>query len=535
MPTNYPAGLDAFGVPSLPEETPLSSAGDSTRAHTPLLRDLGDALEAVQVHAAQRGHDHSGDGTDPKKGAKLLQINTHQGADTDTANGIHHTIGPGPFQVAPGNHTHDYDGPSILNAPFKLCTSTDRPTPVPGMVIYERDTKRFRQWELHANNVVISGLNVIYNFDTVSTLTIGGGGWNVNYTSGNTSNGVMATPDGSLRWIDNGNNTNVGWAKRTGPEDNQTQTDDQVITWKTGDDTVQPEGLIIDDGATNDFYFRVSSDEQSYIRLRVGYNYLKVFYTTSGRNNEKFLGEMGDVEADLANTEWRAQMVDRTLSIYRAGQHMGSVVDSKFATLKGSNNRGWMIGMQAGQQILSQTTPGEIEWLRVQDLRYYASTNRWTLLNLGQVPTVRLRQGIKQRLLTTGTILEWNTEVEDNFGYFDKNVSRTDIIAKEPGLYRIDMALQWDPETVPDVGHVIVLVNGLETEIRDSKYLRGNSFTPGFSQVLSLSAPIRLAENDVVTVKALYRPRNNIIDPIFSWLDGPSRVDSRLELTFQGV
>lgn len=527
--------FDTFNVPTLPEETPLSQAGPGNDRNFPeLAEDLGDAVEVLQRGASYRDHDHSGDNGHIRKGTRLKQVNTHEEVDTDAAPGaIHHTIGPGGNQAAAGNHTHDYNGSSILNVPYKICTSTTRPgQPVQGMIIYETDTKSFRQWDLYANNVVVEGLNVTYDFNTPSTLLIGGGGWTQQYSLGNTTNGVMATPAGLLRWIDNGNNTNVGWARRTG-SNATTQTDDQVFTWKTGTNVVQSAGLL-DEGATNDFYFRVSSDEQSYIRLRVGDNYLKVFYTTTGRANEKHLGTMDDVEATRTNTEWRAQMVDRTLSIYRAGEFMGAVKDNQLATNKGANFRGYMIGMQAGRQLFGQTTPGDIDWFRVQDLRYYTSTSRWTLLNLGTIPTVRLRQGKKQRLLNTGTILEWSTEVEDNFDFFNKNASQTDIIIKEAGRYRFNVALQWDTQFVPDIGHVVILVNGLETEYRSSKFLRGNSYYPGFSQTLDFTGVMRLAESDIVSVKCFYVPRNNLVDPIFSWFDLPSRVDSRFELTFEG-
>jgi hypothetical protein len=48
--------------------------------------------------------DHSHDG-DRRQGQKLLQANTHESVDTDTATtALHHTLGTGNFQAAPGNH-----------------------------------------------------------------------------------------------------------------------------------------------------------------------------------------------------------------------------------------------------------------------------------------------------------------------------------------------------------------------------------------------------------------------------------------------
>lgn len=41
--------------------------------------------------------------------------NDHTNADTDTrAEAIHHTLGPGPSQAAPGNHRHDGGSSSFL-------------------------------------------------------------------------------------------------------------------------------------------------------------------------------------------------------------------------------------------------------------------------------------------------------------------------------------------------------------------------------------------------------------------------------------
>ena len=156
MSTNYPGGVDQFNEPSQPESTALSQVGAQAtpgRNHVEHHRDLGDAVQALQSYAAQRGHNHSGDSNDPTKGGKLAQVNTHEGADTDTAaTAIHHTLGTGGYQAAPGNHTHDYDSGSILNAPYIRCTSSTRPaSPTSGLTIYETDTNRMRVWTNFGN------------------------------------------------------------------------------------------------------------------------------------------------------------------------------------------------------------------------------------------------------------------------------------------------------------------------------------------------------------------------------------------------
>jgi len=167
VPTNYPGGTDKFFEPSLPEQIPLSQTGyqpgsedvDGRRArnHVEHHRDLGDAVQALEENAAQVTHDHSGNSSNTTKGAKLKQANTHEQADTDLAlTSLHHTLGTGAFQAAPGDHTHDFNAPGgggIVNAPFLRCTSTTKPgdpgTTIPrtdGLTIYETDTKRMRVW-----------------------------------------------------------------------------------------------------------------------------------------------------------------------------------------------------------------------------------------------------------------------------------------------------------------------------------------------------------------------------------------------------
>lgn len=142
MPSVYPHQIDVFTEPSAPASTPLDSSGTGDRNHWQHHRDLGDAIEAVQIHAAKATHLHDGDdGT-----AKLSQANTHQSADTDSSpSAIHHTLGKLPNQAAPGNHVHDAS--EILNLGFLTATSTSRPSnPILGTTIIETDTARFRSW-----------------------------------------------------------------------------------------------------------------------------------------------------------------------------------------------------------------------------------------------------------------------------------------------------------------------------------------------------------------------------------------------------
>lgn len=542
MATLYPGGNDTFTEPSLPEETPLSSAGSSNpaRNHVESHRDLGDAVEAIQANASIKTHNH--DGTDSRTGGpKLAQANTHQSADTDSApTAIHHTLGTGANQAAPGNHNHDYN--TLIGAPFKICTSSTRPgDAVVGMMIYETDTKTFRQWDLHANNVVVTGLNSLDDFPTTFTdaqgrVAMNPAHWEQWYDDDpeDYDHGAMgvAAP-GTLSWVDQGSDSNRCIARRINPADMVTQTDDQVITWKTGSIAVE-NTLPGTEEASNDYYLRMSSDKQSYLRLQVGHGWIRVYYTTTGIGGELELGRLNNVDTAVTNTEFQAQVIGRTITIYRVGELLGTIRDTRSVTAKGANNRGWGVGMLSGDRFLGQTTPGSVDWVRIQDVRYYASVNRWSLLPIGAMPVCRLRQGRAQQISHTGTILEFETEVEDNFNFFNAASSRTSVVVSEPGRYDVIATVQWDPNIVPDQAHAVIMLNGQETYIKDSKFLRGNGFDPGFSQTLAITGSLWLADGDVLQVKAKYSASSGIINSILSFFDGPSKVDSRFELIFRG-
>lgn len=106
MPSNYPSQNDNFSVPTDPGSVPLGQRGDASRNHSENHRDLGDAIIALQENVSLLTHDHSG-GTSPRSTPKLKQANTHESADTDkSAKSLHHTLGTGANQAAPGNHYH---------------------------------------------------------------------------------------------------------------------------------------------------------------------------------------------------------------------------------------------------------------------------------------------------------------------------------------------------------------------------------------------------------------------------------------------
>lgn len=534
MGSLYPGGSDSFSEPSLPEETTLSSAGSGSRTHFEHHRDLGDAIEALQAHASQKTHAH--DGTDtPTGGPKLLAANTHESVDTDASQAaIHHTLGLDANQAAPGNHIHSYG--DLTNRPFEVCLSTARPTaPIPGMLIYEIDTNRMRVWTDFANNQLAPGLLSADFFERANVTNLGTSLWEQTYTFSPTTRGRLAIPDGhNASWIDQSGDPNRVLARRINTADAETMTDNQAITWKIGED--EGEHSTILDEATNDAYLRLSADKRHFIRIRVAQGYLIVFYTTNGWGdaNEK---ELGRIYTDTRGEdyEWRAEIEDYDLRIYRNSDHVGTITDKGHKSTKGPGARGWGFGMEAGDRLLwGQITPADLQWIRIADLPTYTSITRWSLLPVADKPVILLQNNLKQQLTYTGTDIQWMKVVEDNFGMFNK-LDPTKVTITEPGLYHFDAALQWDPNTVPDTAHGVIVVNNQETVMRDSKAIKGGLFTPGFSQSLNISGKMRLAIGDVVTVRAKYTAPNGLLTSIFSWFDGPSRVNSRLEMTYLSV
>ena len=309
----YPGDFDAFSVPTLPEETSLSSAGTAQRNHTELHDDINKAVMALEVHAALKTHDHSGIDTN-QHGPKLKQANTHQDADTDSSpTAIHHTLGPGPNQAAPGNHTH-----TVAEIPqhYRLCTSTTRPNAYPGMMIFEADTNMVKVWATYGDST----------------------GWHT----------VFGAPPPA-----------------------------PVIINPPPVDPPAPKPALV----------------------------------------------------------------------------------------------------------------------------------------------CRLQQNRAQKLDWRGTILEWHDELEDPYNCFNPAASRTSITVRQAGLYQVDCTIQWNPQVVPDVAKMVLCINGVETTAKAQQFMRGNLFTPGFSQTLSVSEKLRFNTDDVLTVKCSFEAPNNIIGLVFSFVE----------------
>lgn len=555
MATNYPFGgndgLDEFIEPTAPETTPLSQAGTGNFNHVQSHQNMGDAIEALQFWGTLKTHDHSGDPGDPadrSKGFKLAQANTHQNVDTDaSAAAIHHTLGTGATQAAPGNHGHDYY--DLTSIPLRICTSSTRPVGAGlGSLIYETDTNRMRVWaQFTASNVAVSGVDSTDNFNRTNPANMGTG-WSQVYTPG--SYGVMATPDGfHLSWTDSGNDPARCVARRVNPADMHTLTDDQIIIWKTGG-TAQ-EYYTPFWGATspsNDFYFRMSDDGLSYLRLVSTYNEwgqgsLTLYGTKTGPGGEQRIGSMS-ANTYQTNMFWIAEMIGDTLSVSYGPNLTGStvpvgkIIDRYSVANKDANYRGWGTGMVAGNRqgldavAYGQVTPAEISQITIKDAIYYVGRPLWQLLPVAAVPIVRLRQSMSQKINAAGTFLQWGQELEDNFGFYNP-ASPSLITVTEPGLYHLNVAIQWNAQGVPEEGTVVACINGVETDLRNSAYQKigTTSASAGFSQTLALSGKLRLAVNDVVSIKVKHSDPN-FWTQLFSWFDSSSKVNSRLDLIY---
>lgn len=546
MAINYPNnGFDTFTEPDMPEETPLSGSGSATRNHVQHHKDLGDAVEALERNAAPVAHDHSG-GTGDLDTAKLAQANTHESADTDTAtSALHHTLGTGAYQAAAGNHVHDYDSTTIVNKPLVRCLSTARPNdPYLGLQIYEVDTNRVRVWsQFTASNIANTGLYSTDTFERSSSVDMGPD-WLQVYTFND--RGTMATPDGhNLAWIDTGDDPNQCIARRINPVDQYTTTDDQIIVWQTGSRVIEGHLPWITTSGSNDMFFRMSDDGTSYLRLVFTYNEWNqgsaiLYGTKTGPAGEQRIGSLA-APTNQPWTYWTGELIGNTMSVYVGSNFIGKIIDSNGVANKGANYRGWGVGMVAGDRgpigglFSGQVTPSDIASVTIKDATYYTGTPIWQLLPVGAIPTCRLRQNAAQKLETNGSVLEWGTELEDNFNFFNASASKTDIVIKEAGLYHVDAAIQWNPQVVPDVATAVLAINGVDTSFRQSQFMRGNLFTPGFSQTLSVSGKVRFAQNDILTVKAKYTASNSIINQIFSFFDGTSKIQSRIEVSFLGA
>jgi hypothetical protein len=577
VPTNYPnganGGLDDFEVTTDPGNTPLSQRGQGgNRNHVESHVDMGHAIEALQNYATLKTHDHSGNSTDPAdraKGYKLAQANTHQNADTNaSASAIHHTLAThlptsgttGQFQAASGHHTHSY--PTLTNTPVRLCTSTTRPTGVSvGTMIYETDTNRFRVWNrFGTSNLAVTGLDSTDSFDRLNTDNMGSTLWQQVYTPG--SAGKMGTDGNHLAWYDSGTDPARCVARRINSADAVTQTDNQIITWLVGGTGIESYlPFVGGSAASNDMYFRMSTDGTRYLRLKFswdewGRGTVTLLGTQTGPAGEQRIGALATSRVSETNLYWVAELVENTVTV-RVGPNLegstdlvGTITDANNVGRRCSANhtttaahtvscvkyRGWGVGMEAGNRqgldgiAFGQVTPAEISLVNIQDAVYYTGQTIWQLLPVANMPVVRLRQNSNQTINAGGSFIQWSDEVEDNFSFFSTTNS-TSIVVTESGLYHLDVAIQWNPRGVPESGTVLAVINNVEQDLVNSAFQKSGTNTfPSFNQTLSLSGKIRLAAGDNLKIKV--KSSNTGLLSLLSFFDLGSKINSRLDLTY---
>lgn len=541
----YPAAIDSFSAPTLPESTSLSSAGTSTRNHPQSHQDMGAAIVALETHTAPLGHDHSttdGGGVWPTN--QLAEANTHQSSDVDaTPASKHHTIGSGPTNAAAGNHAHDYNGPSLFNKPMAICTSTTRPVdPVVGMLIYETDTKCYRSWDdFNPGNVINLGIQGTDLFGRVSNTNMDAALWAQTYVVGTTpTSGVMATPvNGYCSWT---RGTDAGAqciARRINPADRHTQTDDQVLDMTFGNQSMEFEAFT--SSPTNDGYLRMSDDGQSYVRFMVMSNAVNLYWTTTGPAHEAFLG---GVSADTLGTiiHWTFKAIGRTFIVYQGGGQIGAIVDNQNVTALGPSYRGWGIGMGAAPsgflQPNVQLRPANIDSVVIADQPFYTGGLIWQLLPMGAVPNIRAEAHFRQVVVVgaAGGVIGFDQVLEDWFfnPFMNVNESQTDIIIQESGHYDVRSSISWDPNIFGfDHTMVGITVNGLDIARKVWEFVRGNGYSPGFSQTNDISFSYYFVKGDILRVNA----RHNSDFPAWLWFldSSPDRQMSWVEVSFRNV
>lgn len=498
--------LDVFTVPTEPEGTPLSSPGTSTRNHTELHDDQGAAIEALQDWASIRTHDHSGASPLRAHGNKLVQANTHESADTDTNGGIHQTLGIGQYQAAAGNHVHDYTSDRITNKPFEICVSTDRPEAFDGKFIWEVDTRRLRVWSQFPGQDTLLGLYSIDDFERLSSNDLGSTLWEQTYDLSPSTNGKMAITDGhDAAWVRQGNAANRCIARRIKTEDKYTETFDQVITFTTTAAVSDGVNAEANNPTSNDMYFRMSDDREEYVFVQLAWStatsgVIKLYYTTGGSDAEVFLGQLPGI-TNAPNVTWSGRLVGNKFELYRGIESIGSILDEEGVTVL--ENKGWGIGMHAGDGGSVQDLPNEVTKVGIADAVHYRTSPVWQLLPIGDTPRVALAVTGEQSIHQSGSMIEWDYVQEDNFGFWN-TAEKENLVITEPGVYHVHASIVWGTDLIGDHAGTILMINNTPTPNMHWEFVRGNEHTPGFSQTVDVTGYVRLDLGDRLGVAAAH-------------------------------
>ena len=110
----------------------------------------------------------------------------------------------------------------------------------------------------------------------------------------------------------------------------------------------------------------------------------------------------------------------------------------------------------------------------------------------------------------------------------------TAFTVKEPGLYDVTAAVNWDPQnTFHDQSMISITVNGVDIGRKNWEYIRGYSYTPGFSQTNEIHLTWRFKVNDVLRVAVRHNAgfgQNSIL-----WWNptAPNKQVNHLEMAFK--
>ena len=222
---------------------------------------------------------------------------------------------------------------------------------------------------------VTTGLYVSDNFNRSGASNLGPN-WHQDYST--TSGGQLGISANEAAWVGGGaksENTGLCLAQRMG---SYTNTDDQYAILRMGTQFMQKPSPVLQQTPTNDVYLRMSADRSSYVRISVQWGNLSFFYTTSGRANEHQFhpdfnitnatsGTNDVFEIGVANRSWAVIQNSSLLLTWTEGATYDLIATYPTAN-KGSGNRGWGFGMQAGGGLLqNQVLPASVSRISVQD------------------------------------------------------------------------------------------------------------------------------------------------------------------------
>jgi hypothetical protein len=397
-----------------------------------------------------------------------------------------------------------------------------------------------RVWaQFPGERVAVQGVYSQDLFDRTSTTNLGPSLWAQTYISGDLTHGKMATPSGnSAAWIKQTSGTQVNnrcIARRVNAADQYTVTNDQVISFNTNAHVADWTNASQDNPTSDDVYFRMSDDGQSYIRAALTYykgstGAILLAHTTSGPTGEQLLGQLS-ATTNTADINWQLRLVGNKFDVYMGVEPIGSIIDQQGVTINGF--KGWGIGMQSGLDTFSgQSLPNEFSDVTIADAVYYGSSPLWQLLPVGDTPRVGVGAGVSQQIHPSGSVLEWDTVVEDNFGFYNSAL-KTALIVTEPGVYFVHASVAWATDLLGDHAATVIMVNDIPTYHMHWEFVRGDTYTPGFSQTVDVTAYLRLAENDRVGVAAAH---NGAASQYTGYKKGDQITQmSRLFLTFHSA